>query len=162
MCFPKRPFFPVPMAACIYRVDILVLVVGWVNPVWRTSGSRVRHIRQPNQSDHITGLQTIRVVDSMISTQTGVFVGRACRREGLFSRKHPATVFSVLATTSLLWVTCKKTNFLNCEPGERNRYSGRGLGRSSCPGKEKAFFSSPCGPDRLWGPPSLLCNGYQG
>jgi hypothetical protein len=24
------------------------------------------------------------------------------------------------------------------------------------------IFSSPCNPDRLWGPPNLLSNGYQG
>jgi hypothetical protein len=24
------------------------------------------------------------------------------------------------------------------------------------------IFSSPCRPDRLWGPPNLLFNGYQG
>jgi hypothetical protein len=53
ICFPKLPFFSVMMAAYgalpIYRVDTLVLVVGWANPVWRTSGSRVRNIRQSNR-----------------------------------------------------------------------------------------------------------------
>jgi hypothetical protein len=30
------------------------------------------------------------------------------------------------------------------------------------PGKFKRFFSSPQNRDQLWGPPSLLCNEYQG
>jgi len=30
------------------------------------------------------------------------------------------------------------------------------------PGRGSEFFSSPLRPDRLWGPPSLLSNGYQG
>jgi hypothetical protein len=32
----------------------------------------------------------------------------------------------------------------------------------SIPGECWEFFSSPPCPDRLWSPPSLLCNGYQG
>jgi hypothetical protein len=32
----------------------------------------------------------------------------------------------------------------------------------SSPGSGWEFFSSPPRPDRLWGPPSLLPNGYQG
>jgi hypothetical protein len=40
--------------------------------------------------------------------------------------------------------------------------TGYGLdGPSLIPGRVK-FFSSPQHPDRLWGPPSLLSNGYQG
>jgi hypothetical protein len=27
---------------------------------------------------------------------------------------------------------------------------------------EARIFTSPCRPDRLWGPPSLLSNGYRG
>jgi hypothetical protein len=33
-------------------------------------------------------------------------------------------------------------------------------GQGSIPGKGKEFFSSPQSPDRLWGPPSLLHDGY--
>jgi hypothetical protein len=50
----------------------------------------------------------------------------------------------------------------------RNRDSSVGIatgyrldGRSSIPGRDK-IFSSPQRPDRLWGPPSLLFNGYRG
>jgi hypothetical protein len=32
----------------------------------------------------------------------------------------------------------------------------------SSPGGDWEFFSSPLRPDRLRGPPNLLCNGYQG
>jgi hypothetical protein len=32
----------------------------------------------------------------------------------------------------------------------------------SIPGGGWEFFSSPPRPERLWGPPSLLSNGYQG
>jgi hypothetical protein len=33
--------------------------------------------------------------------------------------------------------------------------------RVSCPGRGWEFFSLPPRPDRLWGPPSLLSNGYR-
>jgi hypothetical protein len=40
---------------------------------------------------------------------------------------------------------------------------GYGLdGRGSIPGRSKRFFSFPQCPDRLWGQPSLLSNGYWG
>jgi hypothetical protein len=32
----------------------------------------------------------------------------------------------------------------------------------SIPGRSKGFFLYPLCPDRLWGPPSLLSNGYRG
>jgi len=32
----------------------------------------------------------------------------------------------------------------------------------SCPSRDWEFFSSPPHPERLWSPPSLLSNGYQG
>jgi hypothetical protein len=34
-------------------------------------------------------------------------------------------------------------------------------GRNSSPDRIR-IFSSPCRPDRLWGPPNLLSNGYRG
>jgi hypothetical protein len=37
-----------------------------------------------------------------------------------------------------------------------------GWSGGSCPGGDWEFFSSPPRPDRLWGPPSLLSNRYQG
>jgi hypothetical protein len=41
--------------------------------------------------------------------------------------------------------------------------TGYGLdGRGSFPGRGKRFVSSPQRPDRLWGPPSHLTNGYRG
>jgi hypothetical protein len=39
-------------------------------------------------------------------------------------------------------------------------YGLDGLG--SIPGRGKGFFLYPLCPDRLWGPPSLLSNGYRG
>jgi hypothetical protein len=39
--------------------------------------------------------------------------------------------------------------------------TGNGMdGRGSVPGRAKKLFSTPQCPDRLWGPPSLLHNGY--
>jgi hypothetical protein len=35
-------------------------------------------------------------------------------------------------------------------------------GWGSIPSRSKRFLSSPPRPDRLWGPPSLLSNGYRG
>jgi hypothetical protein len=42
-------------------------------------------------------------------------------------------------------------------------FQGYGLmnGRGSIPGRGKRFLSSLQRPDRLWGPPSLLSNGYR-
>jgi hypothetical protein len=34
--------------------------------------------------------------------------------------------------------------------------------RGSIPGRGRGIFFSPLHPDRLWGPPSLLSNGYRG
>jgi hypothetical protein len=34
--------------------------------------------------------------------------------------------------------------------------------RGSTPARDKGFFLQPLSPDRLWGPPSLLYNGYRG
>jgi hypothetical protein len=40
--------------------------------------------------------------------------------------------------------------------------AGYGLdGRGSIPGRDKRPSSTPQRPDRLWGPPSLLSNGYR-
>jgi len=36
------------------------------------------------------------------------------------------------------------------------------IGVGSIPGGDWEFFSSPPRPEKLWGPASLLCNGYQG
>jgi hypothetical protein len=40
--------------------------------------------------------------------------------------------------------------------------AGRPGDRGSIPGSGKGFFLYPLCPDRLWGPPSLLSNGYRG
>jgi hypothetical protein len=43
------------------------------------------------------------------------------------------------------------------------KVTGYGLDhRGSTAGGGWEFFSSPPRPDRLWGPPSLLSNGYEG
>jgi len=39
---------------------------------------------------------------------------------------------------------------------------GYGLNRGSIPDGCWEFFSSPPRPERFWGPPRLLSNGYQG
>jgi hypothetical protein len=51
------------------------------------------------------------------------------------------------------------------EPVYQSRCSNLATGwtvRGSNPGRGKIFFSSPKRPDGLWGPPSLLFNGYRG
>jgi hypothetical protein len=56
-----------------------------------------------------------------------------------------------------VWVTIGPSGYLS-------RYTD-GLrldGRGSIPCKGKSWFSTPQSPDRLWGPPSLLYNGYRG
>jgi hypothetical protein len=40
------------------------------------------------------------------------------------------------------------------------QHSSVGIALSSIPGRGWEFFSSPPRPERLWGPPSLLSNGY--
>jgi hypothetical protein len=47
-------------------------------------------------------------------------------------------------------------------PSQLIRYSDGLDGQGSNPGKSKKFFSTSQGPDRLWGPLSLLTNGYRG
>jgi hypothetical protein len=44
----------------------------------------------------------------------------------------------------------------------RNGYGVDGWGVGVWVSVGAAFFSSPCRPDRLWGPPSLLSSGYWG
>jgi hypothetical protein len=53
------------------------------------------------------------------------------------------------------------------EPWQLSRHNaglraGRLEFKGSIPDEGWDFFSSPPRPDRLWGPPSLLSNGYQG
>jgi hypothetical protein len=48
------------------------------------------------------------------------------------------------------------------EPGELSLYNYRLDDRSSISGRGKRIFSTPQRPHRLWGPPSLLSNGYRG
>jgi hypothetical protein len=46
--------------------------------------------------------------------------------------------------------------------GYLSQWPGYGMdGRGSTSGKGKRFFSTPQRSDRLWGPPSLLSNGYR-
>ena len=59
-----------------------------------------------------------------------------------------------------LKVSCRAVSLK--EPGLCTRYSGEDTCRSSSPGRGKLFFSPPKIPDRFWGPPSLLFNGYRG
>jgi hypothetical protein len=50
------------------------------------------------------------------------------------------------------------------EPEYLSQYSEGGYrldGRGSIPVRGKKFLSSPQRPDRLWGPPSLLSDGYR-
>jgi hypothetical protein len=43
-----------------------------------------------------------------------------------------------------------------------NESKGKRLIGCSSPATSCEIYSSPLHPDRLWGPPSLLSNGYQG
>jgi hypothetical protein len=52
---------------------------------------------------------------------------------------------------------------LECRVSSGSIVSDYGLDdRGSFPGRGKGFFLCPMCPDRLWGPPSLLYNGYRG
>jgi hypothetical protein len=58
---------------------------------------------------------------------------------------------------------------LSVYPNKESRDNSVGIvtsyrlhGRGSIPGRAKRLFSSPQRSDRLWGPPSLLSNGYRG
>jgi hypothetical protein len=50
--------------------------------------------------------------------------------------------------------------FLYCDSGTREKKNWKSL--PYCPRKGHRFFSSSNCPDRLWGLPSLLLNGFQG
>jgi hypothetical protein len=59
------------------------------------------------------------------------------------------------------------TDISIAEPGSSvSIVSGYGLDDRAievrCPTETKGFFLQPLCPDRLWGPPSLLYNGYRG
>jgi hypothetical protein len=59
------------------------------------------------------------------------------------------------------------TTFMDLWSYQLSQYSvwlgaGRPGDRGSIPGRGKEFFLYPLCPDRLWGPPSLLYNGYRG
>jgi hypothetical protein len=61
--------------------------------------------------------------------------------------------------------TLKESILFCCGAGiaqsvQRLRYGLEGKG--SIPNRGKIFFSTPKNPDRLWGPNSLLSNGYRG
>jgi hypothetical protein len=63
----------------------------------------------------------------------------------------------------LMWLIM----FHSCEPGSSvSIVSGHGLDDQTIdfrsPAEAKGFFLYPLCPDQLWGPPSLLYNGYRG
>jgi hypothetical protein len=97
----------------------------------------------------------------------------------LFGTPNSFIVFIVANQRTPFWViriqsttkhpTSKKTILILSYYLYMSRDSSVGIatdyeldGWYSIPGKRKIFFSSPRRPDRLWGPPSLLSNGYQG
>jgi hypothetical protein len=87
-----------------------------------------------------------------------------------FTRTPAACVFETEASKSQVGVTSYEVDIefklyyyclLVYFPLAPCLRTGRPSGRSSSPSGIKNF-PSPCRPDRLWGPPNLLSNGYQG
>jgi hypothetical protein len=99
------------------------------------------------------------------------------RRPHLTSNTH-LTVADVIQPSILLgefraqWITFESSELLRTAKSVDlewkwaslwlNQYSYGLDGRDSIPGRDKRFVSTPQRPDRLWGPPSLLSNGYWG
>jgi hypothetical protein len=67
-------------------------------------------------------------------------------------------VIQIFRGTAPLIVECKRIRDISVV---QHWATGWMIGGSS-PGRGWEFFSSPPCPERLWGPPSLLSNGYQG
>jgi hypothetical protein len=83
---------------------------------------------------------------------------------------------SIIITCDGFWLSETKLSYLDYfafsllrgrnRTIQKPRYSdwlrvGRSRGQSSSPDKVR-IFTSPCFPDRLWGPPNLLSNEYRG
>jgi hypothetical protein len=76
-----------------------------------------------------------------------------------------SNVMRVSKALPLVLITSHKTSAIHDESGWLSRYSDWATGWTSgvrFPAGAGIFFSSPPRPYRLWGPPSLLSNGYQG
>jgi hypothetical protein len=81
---------------------------------------------------------------------------------GLAFRKVEVWQASLPVITIRSEITCQYND--NREPGSSVSVwlrAGRPGDRGSIQGKEKEFFLYPLCRDRLWGPPSLLYNGYR-
>jgi hypothetical protein len=66
-------------------------------------------------------------------------------------------------TRSPLWSFRRNNYSLRSQDSSVCTATGYGLdGRGAVPGRGKTFFSTPQPLNQLWGPPSLLSNGYRG
>jgi hypothetical protein len=85
----------------------------------------------------------------------------------MFSSRYTAAIEFKCFYTFKNSVICLSIYQPNHRVPKGSRYSagllaGRSGLRGSIPGGGWEFFSSPPRPERLWGPASLLSNGYQG
>jgi hypothetical protein len=68
-----------------------------------------------------------------------------------------------IAMAKIYLINLMLRHLLRSRDSSVNTATGYRLGgRGSIPGRGKRFFSNPQRLDRLWGPPSILCNGYLG
>jgi hypothetical protein len=99
---------------------------------------------------------------NIIESDSQLFSSGGCLVFGL-----PRVLIMVQKLTMLTENCCGFLQFLLIYIGSRDSSVGietdYGLDFwGSIPGRGKIFFFTPQRPDRLWGPPSLLSNGYRG
>jgi hypothetical protein len=100
----------------------------------------------PSPSSHAVVKNGIHVLKSQ-------FVFRTC---------HVLLTFRTVHNEELLTSYCPP-DVLRSRVSSGGIVSDYGLDdRGSIPGRVKGFILYPLCPDRLWGPPSLLYNGYRG
>jgi hypothetical protein len=79
--------------------------------------------------------------------------------------KMPFSIILPFTSRSPTWLHLMKFSNQNCEIRNNSVSIVTSLwldDRGSIPGRGREFFSSLPRSDRLWGPPSLLSNGYRG
>jgi hypothetical protein len=132
-----------------------------VSDAWHDS----RKSRYP--SGWIVVSETLKLTFSVFSAEQSLGIRTTWAVYGIMIQQFPSDTYKIVVSyefQTLSYKYIRRKYWI--VPGWRSWYSdwlraGRTRARSSRPGGDKNFHP-PCRPDRLWGPPSLLSNGYRG